>query len=159
MDEKQKRIIENLQKYLENERKTKQKMIILASIFTILAFLFAFVDVWELAFLGALIAIVICYLLYLCRGSVECIANDLHMAQTDIEKYERIMNIRTINAQAQIRQNQAVYDAQHPQCPMCGSQNTQRISTLSRAASVAAIGLASSKIGKQFECKNCKYKW
>jgi len=159
MDEKQKRIIEELQKNLEYERKTKRKMTILASIFTILAFLFLFIDVWGLAILAALPAVVIWYLLYISRGSVERAANDLHMAQTDIEKYEWKMHVRSIDAQAQMRQNQAMHDAQHPQCPMCGSQNTQRISTLNRTASVAAVGLASSKIGKQFECKNCKYKW
>ena len=44
-------------------------------------------------------------------------------------------------------------------CPVCGSTNVKRISTLNRIVSVAAVGLASSKIGKQYECKNCKHKW
>lgn len=46
-----------------------------------------------------------------------------------------------------------------PACPVCGSRNVSRISTLNRSASVAAFGLASSKIGKQYECKSCKHKW
>ena len=46
-----------------------------------------------------------------------------------------------------------------PKCPTCGSTNIKKIGTVNRAASVYAAGLASSKIGKQFECKNCGYKW
>ena len=44
-------------------------------------------------------------------------------------------------------------------CPICGSTNVNRISTLDRTVSVATVGLASSKIGKQYECKKCKHKW
>ena len=44
-------------------------------------------------------------------------------------------------------------------CPVCGSASVRRISTTSRVTSVAMVGLASSKIGKQYECKNCKHKW
>lgn len=46
-----------------------------------------------------------------------------------------------------------------PKCPTCGSTNIKKISTTNRTISVATAGLASSKIGKQFECKNCGYKW
>lgn len=47
-----------------------------------------------------------------------------------------------------------------PKCPNCGSTvNIQRISTASRAVSVFAFGLASSKIGKQYQCNSCKHKW
>lgn len=44
-------------------------------------------------------------------------------------------------------------------CPTCGSTNINNISTVNRTASLFVAGLASSKIGKQFECKNCGYKW
>lgn len=44
-------------------------------------------------------------------------------------------------------------------CPTCGSNKIEKISGVSRAASVGVFGLASSKIGKTFECKNCGYKW
>jgi len=47
-----------------------------------------------------------------------------------------------------------------PACPVCGRKDTvKRISTMNRSVSVAAAGLASSKIGKQYECSNCKHKW
>lgn len=46
-----------------------------------------------------------------------------------------------------------------PRCPHCNSTKIRPISTASRVVSVAAVGVASGKIGKQFECLNCKYKW
>lgn len=44
-------------------------------------------------------------------------------------------------------------------CPICGSYNTKRISNMNRIVSISAVGLASSKIGKQYECAKCKHKW
>lgn len=41
-------------------------------------------------------------------------------------------------------------------CPYCKSANVSKISTLSRAVSVELLGLASSKVGKQWHCNNCK---
>ena len=41
-------------------------------------------------------------------------------------------------------------------CPNCQSTNVKKITTGSRMASIALVGIASSKIGKQYECKNCK---
>lgn len=44
-------------------------------------------------------------------------------------------------------------------CPMCNSNKVKRIGTVNRTVSVATVGLASSKIGKQYECDDCKHKW
>ena len=44
-------------------------------------------------------------------------------------------------------------------CPVCNSENTQRISNIDRAASVAMVGIASAKIGKQYKCRNCGHMW
>ena len=46
-----------------------------------------------------------------------------------------------------------------PTCPTCGSTNVRPISTLNRAVSIGVFGLFSSKIGKNYECLNCKSKW
>ena len=46
-----------------------------------------------------------------------------------------------------------------PHCPTCGSTDVQPISTVKRVASTAVMGLASSTIGKSYECKKCGYKW
>lgn len=44
-------------------------------------------------------------------------------------------------------------------CPMCGKNAGKRISTTSRAVSVATVGLASGKIGKQYKCSSCGHMW
>lgn len=41
-------------------------------------------------------------------------------------------------------------------CPYCKSPNVSKISTLGRGMSIGFFGLASSKIGKQWKCNNCK---
>ena len=46
-----------------------------------------------------------------------------------------------------------------PACPTCGSTNVKHISTLNRAVSIGVFGLFSSKIGKNYECLDCKTKW
>lgn len=47
-----------------------------------------------------------------------------------------------------------------PVCPICGTKkNVRRISTLNRSASIALTGLASAKIGKQYECTYCGHFW
>ena len=44
-------------------------------------------------------------------------------------------------------------------CPMCGSKKIKTIGTLNRGLSIHLFGLASSKIGKQYHCDNCRHKW
>ena len=44
-------------------------------------------------------------------------------------------------------------------CPVCGSDKIERITTVDRDVSVAMVGLASGKIGKQYKCKKCKHMW
>lgn len=44
-------------------------------------------------------------------------------------------------------------------CPACDSDYYERISTLNRMISVELVGLASSKIGKQYKCKKCGHLW
>lgn len=42
-------------------------------------------------------------------------------------------------------------------CPYCNSENTKKISTLSKTASVATFGIFGlSKASKQWHCNNCK---
>ena len=43
-----------------------------------------------------------------------------------------------------------------PKCPICGSTNLKKLSALDRGASAFMWGLGSNKIGKTYECKNCK---
>ena len=46
-----------------------------------------------------------------------------------------------------------------PKCPNCGSPAVQKISDASKGVSFVLFGVFSSKFGKQYECKNCNYKW
>lgn len=73
-------------------------------------------------------------------------------ASADAEKTERALKEK----EQRIREIEL---AQHPQCPSCKGYNTQRISTAKRVVSTSIIGIASSTIGKQYECKDCLHKW
>lgn len=44
-------------------------------------------------------------------------------------------------------------------CPNCNSVYTNKISTSKKIISTSLLGLASSTIGKTYECKTCGYKW
>ncbi len=49
--------------------------------------------------------------------------------------------------------------AKHPPvitCPYCQSTDTKKISSTSKFVSTGLFGIASSKIGKNFHCNNCK---
>lgn len=59
------------------------------------------------------------------------------------------------NLNNKIKQEQA----NKPKCPICGSTNISKISTLNRAVSVGLLGLASSKIGKTHKCNKCGSTW
>ena len=48
-------------------------------------------------------------------------------------------------------ERKALEESKRPICPVCGSKNTKRLSTTNRAVSIAVVGLASDKIGKQYE--------
>ena len=49
--------------------------------------------------------------------------------------------------------------AKNLKCPICGSRDIERIGTGSRVASIAMVGIASGKVGKQYKCKYCKHMW
>lgn len=40
-------------------------------------------------------------------------------------------------------------------CPYCQSTNTKKITAAGRAVSIGLLGLASSKVGKQWHCNGC----
>lgn len=78
--------------------------------------------------------------------------------QQEKEKQENIRQAQQEarnNAIAKINNTQS----NKPKCPTCGSTNVKHISTLNRAVSIGVFGLFSSKIGKNYECLNCKMKW
>ena len=106
----------------------------------------------------------------ICTGYKGAYAEDLRALEIGWDEYEALLERRReqrkqFDAQQEAikqreREEQARKEAvQHLECPLCGSMNTRRISTLNRSVSVSAFGLASDKIGKQYECLNCKHKW
>ena len=44
-------------------------------------------------------------------------------------------------------------------CPSCGMMAGHKISAVSKGTSLGAFGIASDKLGKTYECANCKYIW
>lgn len=46
-----------------------------------------------------------------------------------------------------------------PKCPTCSSVNIKKIGSVNKTVSIALLGIFSSKIGKQFQCLECGYKW
>ena len=92
-------------------------------------------------------------------SSKEKAKEELELAKKDYDKYKAQKDKEREAAKRQSAIDNAKKAANHPKCPNCGSTNTVRITTANRMASVAAVGIASGKIGKQYECKNCKYKW
>ena len=57
--------------------------------------------------------------------------------------------------QAELREWQLSRRDGAVQCPYCKSWDTDKISTASRVASVAMVGVASGKIGKEWHCNKC----
>ena len=99
------------------------------------------------------------YSLYSDYSSREKAKEELELAKKNYDKYKSQKDREREAARIQSAIDNAKQAVKHPKCPNCGSTNTVRITTVNRMASVAAVGIASGKIGKQFECKNCKYKW
>lgn len=84
--------------------------------------------------------------------------NALHMyefAMRDPDGYRR----RILEAKRTVANAEAQKWLNRPKCPNCNSDSIEKISTTSRAASIATVGLASAKIGKQYKCKKCKHMW
>lgn len=80
-------------------------------------------------------------------------------AEKGMDKYYEHLLKRMQTEAASLAQSVAEENAKRPVCPNCGSRNTERITTWDRATSIALTGLASGKIGKQYQCKKCKHKW
>lgn len=62
---------------------------------------------------------------------------------------------------SEFTQKQVAYINSKPKCPICGSTNISKISTMNRATSIVGLGILSKKIGKQWKCNNpkCKHLW
>lgn len=70
---------------------------------------------------------------------------------------------KTIRIEQDVKRNkkEAFLASQKPTitCPYCKSTNVKKITTANRIAGAAVMGLASSNIGNQWYCNNCKSKF
>ena len=102
-----------------------------------------------------------CFLLYGEMSAYLELYKLYKLAQVDFEEYAKRMTKLTEKFQhnkAELEQRRQEKLDKLPCCPICGKKdNVVRISTLNRTASVATFGLASSKIGKQYQCKHCNH--
>lgn len=76
----------------------------------------------------------------------------------DIIEYESKMSQFRLQVNADRSKSE---EKNQPKCPLCGSTNISKISTMSRATSIIGFGILSKKIGKQWQCNNpkCKHLW
>lgn len=141
------------------------------------SFLFGFVVVESGLFRVAFVLLLIWtpFWLFLCRDDYKTKESFYQNKISDWEKYKENQKESIKKKYESYADNLAQYGSRErpatllprpsepyysPQkCPNCGSLKINRISTLNRTVSVATVGLASSKIGKQYECKSCKHKW
>lgn len=76
-------------------------------------------------------------------------------AKADFERYKKqeVERQESIEARRRAEYENAI------KCPVCNSIKVEKITAVGRSVSIAAVGLASGKIGKQYKCKNCKHMW
>lgn len=78
--------------------------------------------------------------------------------EDELKRIHEEIERRTREREAEVKARKQEALEKLPVCPICGrKENVRRISTLNRSVSVAAFGLASSKIGKQYQCDYCNH--
>lgn len=81
------------------------------------------------------------------------------LSQKDFIKYQETYLSEKEQKQAELEAFKESRTKSSPVCPVCGSKKTTRITTANRMVSVGMVGIASSQIGKQYKCLNCKHQW
>lgn len=92
------------------------------------------------------------------KAEMNILIYEDYMIEEDKRKEEIQRKIEE-NEKIQEEREERLYEIEHPECPNCKSRNTHRIKNTSRIISVAVLGLASSKIGKQYKCGKCGHMW
>ena len=93
-----------------------------------------------------------------------CIYGLYHMINTFSKEKEKLDKMTPSEKAEYFRkqkeaQDKAKYNGLKYTCPMCKSHKIKTISKTSRGTSVALFGGGSDKIGRLYECDDCKYKW
>lgn len=108
-------------------------------IFALIGLIMVFIKV---PILGFALVIVICIALFF-----------IYMGSPKSEDEERNLKMY------QKEQENKKYNFYRYTCPMCGSKKIVNISKASKAISAEIFGLASDKVGKCYQCDDCKYMW
>lgn len=102
---------------------------------------------------------------FMCIGSLGLLKEydeSIKAAEKGLDEYNKLIQQR-ITAEADAKEKERIKREiemmNNVPCPVCGSRNTYRIDPVERAVSVKLWGMASSKIGKQYQCRNCKHMW
>ena len=97
------------------------------------------------------------------KSKIDKSKKSLQLFESNIEQFDKMIEKEQFYAEVikrnEIERKRRIEEAQHPVCPNCGSKNTHRISTARKIVSTEALGLASSTIGKQYKCDDCKHMW
>lgn len=90
-----------------------------------------------------------------------------HLANTDYTAYEEYIKSEREQERAtqeflqkhKEEKEAKKYNNYKYKCPMCGSNKIANIATAKKVVSAEMLGLASNKIGKTYQCDECKYMW
>ncbi|MDE7207477.1 MAG: hypothetical protein K2N90_10050 [Lachnospiraceae bacterium] len=106
------------------------------------------------------------------EDAINCIQDKFHCDSETANKcfiefkkqiyteFKRIENENPLSPQQIAHANAVAREWQNkPKCPTCSSTNVRKISSLSKAGSVAMFGIFSQKVKHQFKCNNCGYEW
>lgn len=157
--ERQAIVIDEINSEISNNTKHMIISILVCVISFLLAIVFAFLSVSILYYLLIAIAFISFFVFCYFLSEKKRCSKDLVLAMQKFEEYEKMSETRAKETDNYYQAQHKQWEINHPICPACGGRNTSRISTMNRTVSVATFGLASSKIGKQYECKSCKHKW
>ena len=92
-----------------------------------------------------------------CIKSISENAKLRRALKTNPTLYKQMMVQRRLDKEAKEKKEEERLD-HIPACPICGSNlKVNRLTELDRSASTAVFGVASARIGKQWECTACNY--
>ena len=97
-----------------------------------------------------------------CFSIMEDAKKDLQIAEKNFADYLRVLQQRAAEEakqKAEEARRRELELMNNVPCPVCGSRNTYKIDNLDRVVSVKIWGMASGKIGKQYQCRDCKHLW
>lgn len=149
-------------------------LIVVGPILTLLFCVAAQVDAFILVLYAALgliatpVWLIICFVDF--HSQLQEYKKELNLYNTNRKEWERQKEQKKANIETKYRaQAKADIDRKYNppapvqtnsiKCPVCGSANIEKITTMDRSFSIAMVGMASGKIGKQYKCKNCKHMW